>query len=72
MAGAIFWHQGKNEGLGVARSQRGLHHGQDLPSCSRRRGRRAGGCPEPAAWALMIIGFGLVGSMSRCRTCVLA
>ncbi len=30
------------------------------------------GTPEPAAWALMIVGFGLVGSATRRRTTVVA
>lgn len=33
---------------------------------------RAGVVPEPAAWALMILGFGLVGTMARRRTRLLA
>ena len=28
---------------------------------------RAGGVPEPAAWAMMLAGFGLVGSAMRRR-----
>ena len=33
---------------------------------------RAGAVPEPASWAMMIAGFGLVGTMMRRRTAALA
>ena len=33
---------------------------------------QAGGVPEPATWAMMIIGFGLAGSMVRRRRAVTA
>ena len=35
-------------------------------------GSKAGGVPEPAAWAMMLAGFGLVGSAMRRRTPALA
>jgi hypothetical protein len=31
-----------------------------------------GGAPEPASWALMILGFGLAGSVMRRRTAIAA
>jgi hypothetical protein len=32
----------------------------------------SGGVPEPASWAMLIAGFGLVGAMQRRRTAVVA
>ena len=51
-----------SSGLGDFSGTVSGNFGADLTSGS------AGGVPEPAAWGLMVVGFGLVGAMARRRS----
>lgn len=57
-------------GLDSGTSYFNVHNGQ-FPA-GEIRGQIAPGVPEPASWAMLIIGFGLVGHAVRRRTAIAA
>jgi hypothetical protein len=56
----------------LARNEPGILPSSNIGSFPGNSGGPLAGVPEPAAWALLIIGFGLVGSVARGRRPVMA